>query len=99
MMRRADGLLPKPSQPVRERRHAGNRRVDTRPERQVRSPLHAPGYRFCKDLQVHVPGARVRADIVFTRQRLAVSSTAASGIAARARNVTTSQQRLLGAEA
>jgi DNA mismatch endonuclease (patch repair protein) len=50
----------------------GNTRVDTRPERRVRSLLHARGYRFRKDLQVRVPGARVRADIVFTRQRVAV---------------------------
>src|SRR5919197_1597525 len=50
----------------------GNRRVDTTPERRVRSLLHAVGYRFRKDYRIDVPGARVRPDIVFVRRRVAV---------------------------
>src|SRR6266540_6172372 len=50
----------------------GNRRTDTTPETRVRSLLHLHGYRFRKDYRIEVPGARVRPDIVFTRQRLAV---------------------------
>jgi DNA mismatch endonuclease, patch repair protein len=40
-------------------------------ERRVRSLLHARGYRFRNDHRLEVPGARVRPDIVFTRQRVA----------------------------
>ena len=50
----------------------GNRRVDTSPERQVRSLLHASGYRYRTNYRLDVPGVRVRPDIVFTRRRLAV---------------------------
>lgn len=50
----------------------GNRRVDTRPERLVRSLLHIRGYRFRKDHRLDVPGARVRPDIVFPRRRFAI---------------------------
>jgi len=50
----------------------GNRKRDTRPEIQVRSLLHAKGYRFRKDLPLELPSGRVRPDIVFTRRRLAV---------------------------
>jgi DNA mismatch endonuclease (patch repair protein) len=49
-----------------------NPRRDTRPESQLRSLLHAQGYRFRKDLPIQVAGGRVRPDIVFTRRRLAV---------------------------
>ena len=48
-----------------------NRRRDTDPELQVRSLLHAAGLRYRVDF---APGAnrRRRADIVFTRARIAV---------------------------
>lgn len=49
-----------------------NRRVDTKPERVIRSLLHARGLRFRKDYPVEVGGLRVRPDIVFTRARVAV---------------------------
>lgn len=50
-----------------------NRRRDTKPERQVRSMLHAAGLRFRVDLSIKLEGRRpVRPDIVFTRARLAV---------------------------
>jgi DNA mismatch endonuclease, patch repair protein len=51
----------------------GNRRVDTRPERAVRSLLWRRGLRFRKDLRLRLPtGASARPDIVFPRARLAV---------------------------
>ncbi|MGH7965818.1 MAG: very short patch repair endonuclease [Candidatus Binatia bacterium] len=49
-----------------------NRKSNTRPEKRLRALLHRNGYRFRKDLTIQVPGLRVRPDIVFTRQRIAV---------------------------
>lgn len=49
----------------------GNRRVDTAPELQVRSALHAAGLRFRKDTRP-VQRVRCRADVVFPRERVAV---------------------------
>src|SRR6266545_2365240 len=71
---RTSGRLPYPS-PTSQAVSAvmrGNRRSGTTPERRVRSLLHARGYRFRKDHRLEIPGARVRPDIVFTRQRVAV---------------------------
>ena len=48
-----------------------NRGRDTKPELAVRRRLHAAGLRYRVDL-APVPGLRRRADIVFTRQRVAV---------------------------
>ena len=50
----------------------GNRRSDTKPELRIRSALHRLGWRFRKDYPVPVLGTKVRADIVFTRARVAV---------------------------
>jgi DNA mismatch endonuclease (patch repair protein) len=50
----------------------GNRRRDTRPEQLVRSHLHALGLRFRVDHTIDTGGHRVRADIAFTRARVAV---------------------------
>ncbi|HEY8581984.1 MAG TPA: very short patch repair endonuclease [Capillimicrobium sp.] len=51
----------------------GNRRADTRPELALRSALHARGLRFRKDLMIRTAdGTRTKADIVFTRARVAV---------------------------
>ena len=63
---------PSPTSPAVTAVMRGNRRADTGPERQVRSLLHASGYRYRTDYRLDVPGARVRPDIVFTRRRLAV---------------------------
>jgi DNA mismatch endonuclease (patch repair protein) len=63
---------PRPSSSAVTAVMRGNRRVNTRPERRVRSLLHASGYRFRKDYRIDIPGARVRPDIVFTRKRVAV---------------------------
>ncbi|MFT2751087.1 very short patch repair endonuclease [Clavibacter sp. Sh2088] len=48
-----------------------NKRRDTRPELLVRRLLHAWGLRYLVDHRV-VPESRSRADIAFTRQRIAV---------------------------
>jgi DNA mismatch endonuclease (patch repair protein) len=48
-----------------------NTRRDTRPELLVRRLLHARGLRYRVDHRV-VPESRTRADIAFTRQRIAV---------------------------
>jgi len=49
----------------------GNKRRDTRPEIALRRGLHARGYRYRVDYPP-VPGLRRRADVVFTRRRVAV---------------------------
>ncbi|MEX0926056.1 MAG: DNA mismatch endonuclease Vsr, partial [Dehalococcoidia bacterium] len=49
-----------------------NRSVDTAPEVLVRRELHRHGCRFRKNYVIAVPGVKARADIVFTRLRLAV---------------------------
>jgi DNA mismatch endonuclease (patch repair protein) len=49
----------------------GNRRRDTAPELAVRRLLHASGCRYRVDIQP-LPDLRRRADIVFTRQKIAV---------------------------
>ncbi len=52
---------------------AAIRRRDTRPEKQIRSLLHAEGLRFRVDHPIRVGDARpIRPDIVFTRRRLAI---------------------------
>lgn len=50
----------------------GNRRADTKPERLLRSRLHQEGLRFRKDLLVRADDIKVKPDIVFTRDRVAV---------------------------
>lgn len=49
----------------------GNRSRDTKPELVVRRALHAQGFRFRVDLRPE-SSLRTRADIVFTRRRIAV---------------------------
>jgi DNA mismatch endonuclease (patch repair protein) len=49
----------------------GNRRRDTKPELAVRRALHARGLRYRVDL-APLAGYRRRADVVFTRRRIAV---------------------------
>lgn len=49
-----------------------NRRVDTGPERALRSALHRAGLRFRKDYRVDLPGLRVRVDVAFPKRRVAV---------------------------
>lgn len=49
-----------------------NGRVDTSPERALRSELHSLGLRFRKDLRLKLDGGAVRPDIVFPRAKVAV---------------------------
>lgn len=49
-----------------------NRRVDTNPERRLRSALHARGMRFRKDLRVDLEALKVRVDVAFPKARVAV---------------------------
>jgi len=65
---------PNPSSPAVRATMQGNRRRDTRPERSIRSALHARGMRYRVDFPIRpVAGARpIRPDIVFPRARLAV---------------------------
>lgn len=58
--------------PGRRRNMQANRRRDTRPELALRSILHSSGYRYRVDLRLDIAGKKVRPDIVFTRQRLAI---------------------------
>jgi DNA mismatch endonuclease (patch repair protein) len=48
-----------------------NRRRDTKPELAVRRALHAAGFRYRVDVRPSLE-LRTRADIVFTRQKIAV---------------------------
>ena len=50
----------------------GNRRTDTKPEKALRSALHAAGYRFRKDYRLDLGDAKPRPDIVFTKAKVAV---------------------------
>jgi DNA mismatch endonuclease, patch repair protein len=50
----------------------GNRKVDTGPEVRLRSVMHRAGLRFRKARMVEVDGLRVRPDVIFSRQRVAI---------------------------
>ena len=50
----------------------GNKKRDTRPEVRLRSSLHRRGFRFGKNRLVIGGSVRVRPDIVFATQRLAI---------------------------
>ena len=63
---------PPASDPATRRAMQGNRRADTLPEIRLRQALHGSGLRFRKDFVVRAGDARAKADIVFTRQRVAV---------------------------
>jgi DNA mismatch endonuclease (patch repair protein) len=63
---------PHPSSAAATAVMRGNRRKNTRPERVLRSELHALGLRFRVDHMIDTGGHRVRADIAFTRPRVAV---------------------------
>ncbi|MGP3971366.1 very short patch repair endonuclease [Streptomyces sp. 6N223] len=58
--------------PGRSRNMAAIKRRDTRPERAIRSLLHAAGRRYRVDVRLDLEGAKPRPDIVFTRARVAV---------------------------
>jgi DNA mismatch endonuclease (patch repair protein) len=62
---------PAASSPAIRARMERQRRRDTGPELAVRKALHAKGLRYRVDIPP-IPGTRRRADIVFTRVRVAV---------------------------
>lgn len=64
---------PTPLSPAVTSSMKGNRRIDTKPERRLRSILHRMGYRFRKDFPIAIsPKRKCRPDIAFTRIKLAV---------------------------
>jgi DNA mismatch endonuclease (patch repair protein) len=65
--------VPPASTPGRGRNMVAIRRRDTTFELQVRSALHARGYRFRVDFPIRIEGFRpIRPDVVFTRRRLVI---------------------------
>lgn len=63
---------PPASSAGRRRNMQSIRRKNTKPELQLRSELHALGYRYRCDFRIDLPSGRVRPDIVFTRRKVAV---------------------------
>ena len=63
---------PVPTSPAASATMRANRRTDTTPEVAVRSLLHRAGYRFRKDHPIKLGALRVRPDIVFLRQMVAI---------------------------
>jgi DNA mismatch endonuclease (patch repair protein) len=63
---------PLPTSPAVAAAMRGNRERDTKPELRLRSLLRARGLRFSANVQIEVPGLRVRPDVVFNRRRVAV---------------------------
>ena len=62
-----------PTSPTATKKMRSNRRVDTKPEIELRSALHRRGLRFRKDYPIRLPSGRtVHPDIVFTRKKVAV---------------------------
>jgi DNA mismatch endonuclease (patch repair protein) len=49
-----------------------NRSTDTRPEKALRSALHAAGFRYRKNYRIDLHTVKPRPDIVFTRAKVAV---------------------------
>jgi DNA mismatch endonuclease (patch repair protein) len=67
------GQPPGPSSEAARRVMVGNRRRDSSPEVELRRVLHRAGLRYRVDFSIRVAGRRpIRADIVFTRARVAV---------------------------
>ncbi len=67
-------IVPYPEPSTAEATAIGkaNRRTDTKCEVALRSALHALGLRFRKDMLIRAGEVRSRADVVFTKVRLAV---------------------------
>ena len=68
----ADRVRPAASSAATLATMRANRRRDTGPELRLRSALHRRGWRFRVDLPVEVGDRRVRPDVTFTCQRVAV---------------------------
>jgi len=69
--RASRGYRPPPSSAVARDRFRAQKRRDTAPELALRRLLHARGLRYRVDT-APLPGVRRRADVVFTRARVAV---------------------------
>jgi DNA mismatch endonuclease (patch repair protein) len=63
---------PEPTSPEATAIGKANRRADTKCEVRLRQALHALGLRFRKDLLIRAGSVRTKADVVFTRARVAV---------------------------
>lgn len=63
--------VPEASSKEARNRMRANRSRDTKPEKSIRSLLHRRGLRFRIDVSP-IPGVRRRADIVFTKAKVAV---------------------------
>jgi DNA mismatch endonuclease (patch repair protein) len=64
---------PHPSNPAVSAAMRGNPRANTKPELALRSALHAQGKRFRKDFLLRTTaGSKVKVDLVFTKDRIAV---------------------------
>ncbi|MFR9676960.1 very short patch repair endonuclease [Streptomyces sp. TR02-1] len=68
----SDPSAPAATSPGRSRNMAAIKRRDTKPERAIRSLLHAAGKRYRVDVRMDLGGVRPRPDILFTRARVAV---------------------------
>jgi len=65
------GGMPEPLDPHVRKRFQGQRVRDTKPELAIRSAVHAAGLRYRVDARP-APNLRVRADLLFTRVKVAV---------------------------
>lgn len=64
---------PEPANAAASKFGKANRRTDTKAEVALRSMLHRSGLRFRKDRVIRCSdGTKVRADVVFTRSRVAI---------------------------
>lgn len=63
---------PEPSSAGASRIGKGNRRVGTTPEVRLRSVLHGRGLRFRKDHLLRIGSIRVKPDVVFPTERMAI---------------------------
>ena len=63
---------PVPADETATRIGKANRRTDTKPEVRLRAALHRRGLRFRKDRKVQAGEISTRADIVFSRAKVAV---------------------------
>jgi len=72
MARSNDPTALTPPTPGRSRNMAAIKRRDTKPERVIRSLLHAAGKRYRVDVRLTLGSTRPRPDILFTRAKVAV---------------------------
>ncbi|MDX3237070.1 very short patch repair endonuclease [Streptomyces sp. ME03-5709C] len=72
MTRSSEPVALTPPTPGRSRNMAAIKRRDTKPERVIRSLLHAAGKRYRVDVRLTLGSTRPRPDILFTRARVAV---------------------------